>query len=333
MNVADREYCIGRGVAAIRGRDGIAATPFVQQVLTWIAPRILAEASAGGSTFPNITDSRLKEWPIIAPPLVEQWGIAAVLGRIQAAVAVQQTIFDRVAELKAAMMAKFFSVGIHGGDSQDTEAGPVPANWTVNRLIEIARVERGKFTHRPRNDPAFYGGDIPFIQTGDVTAANGRVNTYSQTLNQRGLSVSKMFPRGTILTTIAANIGDFAILDFTCAFPDSIVGITPHSSNLTEFLCYFLQTRKAYLNHIAPRGTQKNVSLKILEPLPVALPSDDAERQEIVEILQAIDARHETAIRQCQLYQELFNVVRDQLMTGRIRVGDLSLTELAGANS
>ena len=47
--------------------------------------------------------------------------------------------------------------------------------------------------HRPRNDPSFYGGTIPFIQTGDVTRSDGRILSYTQTLNERGVSVSRVF--------------------------------------------------------------------------------------------------------------------------------------------
>ena len=85
--------------------------------------------------------------------------------------------------------------------------GTVPANWEVVRLGEVAEVERGKFAHRPRNEPRFYGGTIPFIQTGDVVKANGRIREHSQTLSELGLSISRLFQAGTVVVTIAANIG------------------------------------------------------------------------------------------------------------------------------
>ena len=78
------------------------------------------------------------------------------------------------------------------------------------------------------NEPRFYGGDIPFIQTGDVVRANGRITEHTQTLNDLGLSISRLFPTGTIIVTIAANIGETAIANYPVAFPDSLVGITPH---------------------------------------------------------------------------------------------------------
>ena len=100
-------------------------------------------------------------------------------------------------------------------------------SWKIFRLEEIASVERGKFSVRPRNDPKYFGGHLPFIQTGDVSNANIFVKNYSQTLNYAGIEVSRVFPEGTILITIAANIGDTAITQFQVACPDSLVGINP----------------------------------------------------------------------------------------------------------
>src|SRR3989344_1552305 len=95
---------------------------------------------------------------------------------------------------------------------KQTDIGVIPADWNMKKLGEISDIKRGKFTPRPRNDPKYYGGDIPFVQTGDVTNSNGKVSIYSQTLNEEGLAVSVLFRKGTILMTIAANIGYTAIL-------------------------------------------------------------------------------------------------------------------------
>jgi hypothetical protein len=100
------------------------------------------------------------------------------------------------------------------------------SNYCSEGVLDVALVQRGKFTHRPRNAPQFYGGDIPFIQTGEVVRSGKYIKEYTQTLNELGLSISKMFPKGTIVMTIAANIGYVGLLDFDSAFTDSLVGIT-----------------------------------------------------------------------------------------------------------
>jgi type I restriction enzyme S subunit len=63
-----------------------------------------------------------------------------------------------------------------------TEVGVISEAWGVQPFGCIAYIERGKFTARPRNDPKYYGGNIPFIQTGDVKNAFVEITSYSQTL-------------------------------------------------------------------------------------------------------------------------------------------------------
>ena len=79
MNVADTKYAIGRGIAAVRGREGRADTSFIRYVLEERRPVIYNIALAGGSTFPNIGGTQLKNLPVPMPPLVEQQAIAAAL--------------------------------------------------------------------------------------------------------------------------------------------------------------------------------------------------------------------------------------------------------------
>ncbi|MDH3975141.1 MAG: restriction endonuclease subunit S [Deltaproteobacteria bacterium] len=145
-------------------------------------------------------------------------------------------------------------------------------NWKFVRLEEIATVERGKFSARPRNDPKYYGGNIPFLQTGDVASATGVIESYSQTLNDEGLKVSRLFPAGTLLITIAANIGDIAEVGFDFACPDSLVAIRPQKGTSKDWLKYFLQTQKYYFKSRATQNAQANINLHTIKPLSVNLP-------------------------------------------------------------
>jgi type I restriction enzyme S subunit len=78
MNSADREYCIGRGVAAIRGKPNKGNTLFIKHYLVYEVPRIYMLAAGGGSTFPNITSTLLNAYPCCLPSLSEQRKIATV---------------------------------------------------------------------------------------------------------------------------------------------------------------------------------------------------------------------------------------------------------------
>ena len=154
------------------------------------------------------------------------------------------------------------------------------------KIDSIAKLERGRFSYRPRNAPHLYrDGIYPFIQTGNVAnAKNGKI-IFSQTLNEEGLKVSRLFEANTILITIAANIGNTAILDYPACFPDSLVSIRPQKSINIYYLEYFLRTQKEYLNEIAPQSAQKNLNLERLSPLSIPIPSIQEQNNIINKVL------------------------------------------------
>ena len=270
---------------------------------------------------PNINAIEYSSLPILLPPLREQRAIAAVLDSIDEAIERTEAVIAATERLRDGLLHELLTRGVPGWHSEWKEApgiGTVPACWKVVRLEEVAGVERGKFAYRPRNDPQFYGGAIPFIQTGDVVQANGKINEHSQTLNEQGLSISRLFPAGTIVITIAANIGETAITDYAVAFPDSLVGITPTGID-TSFLEYFLRTQKVRLNQLAPESAQKNINLEDLRPLPTPIPSIK-EQVAVAEILNSIQARmeREQGIAEATISSKL--AASDALLTGRVRV-------------
>jgi len=248
---------------------------------------------------------------IAYPSLSTQQKIVQILDSIHETVRVQEKIIEKTKELKKSLLNEIFNAKIKNQKSK----------WPFKlaKLGEFVKIERGKFGHRPRNDPDYYGGNIPFIQTGDVSLSNGHIKKYSQTLNQKGLSVSKIFPKGTIVITIAANIGYSAILDFNSAFPDSLIGITPDKELDSEFLNYYLTSQQKKMDEIAARGTQKNINIEFLKPWPVPMPSIN-KQCEIVNILQTIDQKIEIEQKKKALYEELFKTMLNNIMGQKIDV-------------
>jgi len=137
--------------------------------------------------------------------------------------------------------------------------------WGQKALGEVAKIQRGRFSPRPRNNPIYYGGNIPFVQTSDVVTSKGRIRNYTQTLNEKGLAVSKLFPEGTILITIAANIGFTGVLEIPMACPDSLVGISCHKDHSNDFINYLLQREQPKMDYGAVEAAQKNINIAFLD--------------------------------------------------------------------
>ena len=150
----------------------------------------------------------------------------------------------------------------------------LPKGWEWCRLPEIGELSRGKSKHRPRNDATLYkDGKYPLVQTGDVARAGTFITTYTALYNDVGLAQSRMWEKGTLCITIAANIADTGILSFDACFPDSVVGFQPFVPELdVEFFKWYIDISKKNLEKYAPATAQKNINIDILSGLIVPLP-------------------------------------------------------------
>lgn len=263
------------------------------------------------------------------PPFPEQKKIAEILSTVDKAIEKVNEAIEKTQRLKKGLMQELLTKGIGHKEFKNMEIGMIPKEWKVVSLEEIANINRGKFAYRPRNDPRFYGGNIPFIQTRDISEAKGIIKKYSQTLNEEGLKISKLFKRGTIVISIAGNIGDVGIIDFDACFPDSVVGISSDRQKANQiFLMYLLQEFKYKLSSTAPRSTQKNINLEILNPLKLPLPPLP-EQKKIAEILSTMDKRLELLRKKKEKLGRVKKGLMNDLLSGKRRVTNLIPKEVS----
>lgn len=253
----------------------------------------------------NLDIPRYLQQEIPVVPLADQLTTCAILDK---AAAIHRKRKEAIALTEELLRSAFLEMF---GDPVTN-----PKGWPTITLAEIADVNRGKFTPRPRNDPRFYGGEYPFIQTGDLTGATGYLLRWRQTLNKHGTLVSRGFPKGAIAITIAANIGDTAIVDFDFWCPDSVVVIEPRAvpSEFLEFLMRFLQPS---LEAMAPETAQKNINLEVLRPLRIILPPKSAQER----FAEFYKKAYITKQRQAQAATEsenLFSSLLDRAFRGKL---------------
>jgi type I restriction enzyme S subunit len=153
-------------------------------------------------------------------------------------------------------------------------------------LEEIATTfGRGKSKHRPRNEPKLYGGKYPFIQTGDIRNADHFITEYSQNYSEAGLAQSKLWPKGTICITIAANIAETGILGFDACFPDSVIGVVTNPKEAeVGFVEYLLQSFKARLQAMGKGSAQANINMGTFENERFPFPSVTEQKQIVAKL-------------------------------------------------
>lgn len=260
----------------------------------------------------RISADFVKSYALDPPPLDEQQRIADYLDAETARI---DELVDEAEKLRSLATdrleneRRLLLVDQSGGD------------WTVGRLKRFVRIDRGRFTHRPRNDPALYDGPFPFIQTGDIASATGGViRQWSQSLNEQGLAVSRLAPASTLVMAIAANIGDVAFLGFDACFPDSVVALTPGRSVTDEYLVELVRALRPELVGSATLNTQLNINVDRIGDIEVRVPPL-AEQADLVTHLQRRQAEVSALANEIEVEIALLRERRQALITHAVTHG------------
>ncbi|MEA2072334.1 MAG: restriction endonuclease subunit S [Campylobacterota bacterium] len=301
----------------------------------------------------NYTD--ISECELVEPPKQEQIKIASFLDtkteQLDKAIKQKEQLIELLKERREILindavtkgemrqnhqLLDDFSIGTKG-DVQSTAdgvqramkdsgvewIGEIPEGWEVKKLKYVSNIFRGKFTHRPRNDSRLYDGAYPFFQTGDIARAGKYLSAYKQTLNEKGLKVSTLFPKGTIVVTIAANIGDVSILDIDACFPDSIVGFSPLICITNQFLYHTLTVMKDVFMSSTIKNTQMNLNIDRIGSNLISLPSIQ-EQEAIINYIEKNNQKIDKAIdlqqQQITKLKEYKTTLIDSVVTGKVRV-------------
>lgn len=178
-------------------------------------------------------------------------------------------------------------------------------NYPTQELSSLGYFNRGRSQHRPRNDKILLGGPYPLIQTGDVANADTYINNFAQTYSEEGLKQSKMWRKGTLCITIAANIAKTAILNIDACFPDSIIGFIPHQQVSVLFIHNWFKFFQPILEEQAPSVAQKNLNGTTLGKVRVIVPPIESQ-MEFENFVRTMDKLKFSVQREIDLYNELF---------------------------
>ena len=283
-------------------------------------------------TIPCINNQKLYDCRIPFPSYGEQTLIANHLN-IQCA-KINEMLFhirssiEEYKKLKQAVITQAVTKGVRGEREMKNSGvewiGEIPKEWVCEKIKYATSISRGLFNHRPRNDERYYNGKYPFIQTGDVANATKYIVSYSQTLNELGKSVSKEFPKGTLTMTIAANVGDVAILNFDAYFPDSVVGFVPNKNIRTLYLFYVFSAMKDEFIRTAIKSTQLNLNIDRVKETFIPVTLNVNEQCEIENYLESKCAEIDELIaKKEQLVKELESYKKSliyEVVTGKREV-------------
>ena len=137
INIADRDYIIGRGLASIIGTD--IDQSYLEHYLIFREPDF--RNASQGSTFEAISSAELNGWEISHPTFrPEQTKIAEILSTVDRAIEQTEALIAKQQRIKTGLMQDLLTRGIdeHGNlrseethQFKDSPLGRIPVEWEV----------------------------------------------------------------------------------------------------------------------------------------------------------------------------------------------------------
>ena len=139
-----------------------------------------------------------------------------------------------------------------------------------------------------KSHPEYYGGDIPWVKTGDLKKEY--LYEVEDFITEEGLknSSAKMYESDTVLIAMyGATIGATSILKMNACTNQACAAFKKNEQVIPEYLYYFLRSQKDKFVKDGVGGAQPNISARYLKKVEMELPSIDEQRI-IVNILDKI---------------------------------------------
>lgn len=188
----------------------------------------------------------------------------------------------------------------------------IPKNWELKKMTQVVLWSSGG-TPRATEKLYYENGTIPWLVIGDLN--DGAVNCAASHITELGLknSSAKMMPAGTLLVAMYGSIGKLGITGMPCctnqaiAFAKELYGVT------TKYMFYYLSMIKPQLITKGKGGTQKNISLTVLNSIDVVVPPIE-EQARIVARIEELFSELDAGVDTLQKIKQQLSVYRQAVL-------------------
>ena len=263
MNMADQQYCIGRGLCAIRPTPELNRSFGFYQIM---ATRRLLDGVATGSTYSAVTASDVGDLLTLLPSEDEQRAIAGFLDRetakIDALVAKKERLIELLQEKRTAFITRAVTRGLNPNvrlqDSGVEWLGTIPTHWEVKPLKWAIMFQRGHDLPSDEREE----GDVPVVSSSGVSSTHSRA----------------MASAPGIVTGRYGTIGSFFLIaDDYWPLNTTLYSIDLRSND-PKFLRYMLESLSSLFVVNAMKSAVPGVDRKDIHTIEVAIPAPEEQR-------------------------------------------------------
>lgn len=303
LAIADKEYCIGRGVAAIRPDESMLDVRYLWNWLSHIRNELAGMGR--GATFLQVSKADVSGLMIPLPNLEEQKRIAAILDeadKLRTNCYETNTLLD---EMAFSIFDELFSAGRSRGSAVESRT------WAKQKIKELGRITTGKTP--PGSLNGMYGGEIPFITPGDLESGEPPIRK----LTLQGVETVRTVKKGSLLVCCIGTIGKMAVAQEESSFNQQINAVEWFESITPSYGLFAMRQMKPHLigkssATTVPILNKSNFQELMIPVPPISVQLEFEERLSVIEDL-AVKVKHEL-----DLAEELFLSLQERAFNGEL---------------
>lgn len=330
MNWADRDYAIGRGLAAIIPNNPIHKY-FLRSVIETKINLILM--SATGSTFPNVSSKQLAEISIPNLESVDQ--LASLLMYIDEKVTLNHNIIYSLEQISQTLFKHWFidfeflneqdqPYKSSGGEMVESELGEIPKGWEVIKAKDLYDINIGKTP--PRKEAYWFSTDsgTKWASISDLKSNDPYIMETKEYLVNEAISRHKVkiVPKDTVLLSFKLTIGRVAITHEEMATNEAIAHFNAVENVSPSFIYTYLYLKNFNYEKLGSTSSIATaVNSKIIKDMHLLTPS-----KSILNDFGKIVNHIFEQIKKLQEENKTLNTLRDtllpKLLSGEIKIPD-----------
>ena len=263
------------------------------------------------------------------PSSDEQSAIAAILSKVDEAIAAVQASISAAERLKKSLMQNLLTGRMNPDGTLRTEEefyldekfGKVPKGWEVKKVKDFGEVITGKTP--PTEKPDVFSDKehgFMFVTPGDVDTAK-YIEQTERYVSEKGIKYSYTLPQNAVCEIcIGSTIGKIGITTKECCTNQQITSVVINEENDAEYFYYAMLARKDHFKSVAGINATPQINKSEYSKYRILCPKSKVEQSEIAQKLSAIDTEINKKQNKIAVLERLKKSLMQNLLTGRVRV-------------
>ena len=243
-------------------------------------------ASGSGQRY-TLSNDTISNIPVLLPSIEEQHTIGKLLADLDRKIELNKQINDNL-EAMAKQLYDYWFVQFDFPNEEDkpykSSGGAmvwneklkreIPQGWTVAKIKDVAQTYSGG-TPTSTNSEYYDGGDIPWINSGELN--NPIITSTTNYITEEGLnnSSAKLYPQNTVLVALyGATAGKVSLLSFEACSNQAVCGVIPQNKIMITYIRYYLSSLYEHFITLSSGSARDNISQDTIKNTILPIPQE-----------------------------------------------------------